>query len=425
MYTIVLLGFFAFGVLMAWFLTLRRGQVNLSGTVTLRHTGLSVPVPSGSGWKGEDTWQISQGGRLELTAQLQTAGEADAVVIWGYELAGESDNPAAAVEQLAAKQGGEVRSKGTFAAGDGMKLDYVLFTIEGAGFEGASGMADLGGGRMLSLEVVSSASGPQAEAFMQKLFTEVQYEPSDLVDKGADFLEMARSAGAEALFLRGMGEANGWFYELYDGSDRLKGYSMTRFKPDSEPFLVYTDYYERFGPRQVQASREVLRTNDTFTDFEWISQRAGSRRGQTKITRTEDGLMLVEDGGEQALMWPSDASVPDPFFDGLAGFLAELEPEPLILDFLLGDGLIFPVYVYIEDAEQETFFGEPVAGEVVFELIHLPGRSLRVFFDGEGRISGKMDDIGGDRRVWKVSSLAQIEKNFHSVRSLDSGGVRE
>jgi hypothetical protein len=180
---IVLLGIFALGLLLGSLVVSHRNKIRLSEAIELKLSGLSVSLPAGGGWQGLEEWKYDQPKDMFfLMGQLNVGSRVGAVVQWRYMAASERLRPE---EQLSKRAGSdEVEIVDAGQIGGDVVMEWAQAEVR-AGLEDIFfGMAHLGRGRIVELEVVTPADAELAERVFRAVAGSLKLRPVDVLEKG-------------------------------------------------------------------------------------------------------------------------------------------------------------------------------------------------------------------------------------------------
>ena len=180
---IVLLGIFALGLLLGSLVVSHRNKIRLSEAIELKLGGLSVSLPAGGGWQGLEAWQYSQRKDMFLLmGQLNVGSRVGAVVQWRYMAASERLRPE---EQLSKRAGAdEVEIVDAGQIGGDVVMEWAQAEVRGGLEDIFFGMAHLGRGRIVELEVVTPADAELAERVFRAVAGSLKLRPVDVLEKG-------------------------------------------------------------------------------------------------------------------------------------------------------------------------------------------------------------------------------------------------
>lgn len=180
---IVLLGIFALGLLLGSLVVSHRNKIRLSEAIELKLSGLSVSLPAGGGWRGLEEWKYDQPKDMFfLMGQLNVGSRVGAIVQWRYMAVSESLRPE---EQLSKRAGAdEVEIVDAGQIGGDVVMEWAQAKVRGGLEDIFFGMAHLGRGRIVELEVVTPADAELAERVFRAVAGSLKLRPVDVLEKG-------------------------------------------------------------------------------------------------------------------------------------------------------------------------------------------------------------------------------------------------
>lgn len=180
---IALLGIFALGLLLGSLVVSHRNKIRLSEAIELKLSGLSVSLPAGGGWQGLEEWKYDQPKDMFfLMGQLNVGTRVGAIVQWRYMAVSERLRPE---EQLSKRAGAdEVEIVDAGQIGGDVVMEWAQAEVRGGLEDIFFGMAHLGRGRIVELEVVTSADAELAERVFRAVAESLKLRPVDVLEKG-------------------------------------------------------------------------------------------------------------------------------------------------------------------------------------------------------------------------------------------------
>lgn len=117
---IALLGLFIVALLIAHIIVVSKSALVLSEPITLTHTGLSVSMPAGNGWKSEKQWRDQENGFFLSSSFALGSSRPTAWAQCRYLLAAEPTTPQMRFEQKA------LEVEGAIIKLDRMRIDTLI-----------------------------------------------------------------------------------------------------------------------------------------------------------------------------------------------------------------------------------------------------------------------------------------------------------
>jgi hypothetical protein len=180
---IMLLGIFALGLLLGSLVVSHRNKIRLSEAIELKLSGLSVSLPAGGGWQGLEEWKYDQPKDMFfLMGQLNVGTRVGAIVQWRYMAVSERLRPE---EQLSKRAGAdEVEIVDAGQIGGDVVMEWAQAKMRGGLEDIFFGMAHLGRGRIVELEVMTLADAELAERVFRAVAGSLKLRPVDVLEKG-------------------------------------------------------------------------------------------------------------------------------------------------------------------------------------------------------------------------------------------------
>jgi hypothetical protein len=180
---IVLLGIFALGLLLGSLVVSHRNKIRLSEAIELKLSGLSVSLPAGGGWQGLEEWKYDQPKDMFfLMGQLNVGTRVGAIVQWRYMAVSERLRPE---EQLSKRAGAdEVEIVDAGQIGGDVVMEWAQAKVRSGLEDIFFGMAHLGRGWIVELEVVTPADAELAERVFRAVAGSLKLRPVDVLEKG-------------------------------------------------------------------------------------------------------------------------------------------------------------------------------------------------------------------------------------------------
>ncbi len=180
---LALLGIFALGLLLASVVVSYRNKIKLSGPIELKRSGLSVSLPAGGGWQGSQEWVEDQRrGMFTLTSRLVVSTEMGAIVQWRFMGASGGLMPEDRLSIRAGTDEVEIVDAGTIQT-DGAAMDWVQGRLIGGLEDIFLGVARLGQGWIVELEVVTPGDAELAERIFRVVAASLAYGGDSLSDE--------------------------------------------------------------------------------------------------------------------------------------------------------------------------------------------------------------------------------------------------
>lgn len=176
---IALLGLFILAVLIARFIVTSRSALILSEPIKLDHTGLSVSMPSGNGWKNSKQWHY-QDNVFSLSSNFTPgSNKPTAWAYCRYLLAVQTTSPQIRFEQKASELGGEI-VKTDLTITDTLIFDWVLIKKPQTPLSFVFGTAELPNNCLLDIEVYQiMGNSEMAERTFKSIIKSLNFESAN------------------------------------------------------------------------------------------------------------------------------------------------------------------------------------------------------------------------------------------------------
>ncbi len=360
-----------------------RSTIRLSAPIELSHSGLSVSMPSGNGWRCEEKWMYEDKG-FTVSSILAIGGETGRSYARCRYLLASPASSGTPQERF----GGEIAETGRTAVGQ-LTVDWTKIRKDSdesgqISFEVMFGVCPLPAGRQLAIEVIQSAEERDlAGEVFEKIVKSIRFSDNGLLQAGAQVVSEVKSAG-----LNGIGASDGQpvsFFILADARGRAIGFTMdtmTAAQTDTNTAVKAASYLYVRGPIADERV-DFFRGDSAFENFTWrveSNSKAGSRgvemagEAGVLVVRSAGGGRAGEKESEYVL---GDAAVPDIIIDPVLTKILDIDRQAIVIDVIRSDGTIAPMYV-----EKMA----PAAGQADSNAIRvewLDGRGLwqRIYYD--------------------------------------------
>jgi hypothetical protein len=182
---LTLLGIFALGLVLASVVVSLRGKIRLSEPIWLEGSVLSASLPAGGGWQGSQEWiQDQRRGMFTLTGRLIVSTEMGAIVQWRFMGASGGLMPEDRLNIRAGTDEVEILDAGTIQT-DGAVVDWVQGRLIDGLEDIFLGVASLGQGWIVELEVVTPGDAELAGRIFRAVAASLKYGGESLSDERA------------------------------------------------------------------------------------------------------------------------------------------------------------------------------------------------------------------------------------------------
>ncbi len=418
---VALLAMFAFGLLIAGLIVVRRGRIEMSEPVELPHSGLSLSLPAGPGWERSAGWSYETStSEFSLSARLRVGNQLGGVVHCRYLLASaETDPEQVLTERLAA-------ATLQAARWDRIDNDVTVHWVE-AGRPGRVadtflGVAALDHGRVLEISVRAPVDHLLADKVFRLIAESVVFVSDEFISRGAGFVRRFRSRGLGDIIQQQKVADGESIYLINDAVGKPAGFRIETFRKSAEGSDWSSVAVERIhytvGTRG-QASKSHFECTDRLDRFIWQSGRMSRRAPHaiaTEIELADDGSMHIRGAtSSQELTYrPGEHAVAEILIDQVTrAFLGAYENEALI-DLILADGTIIPAVISTVDVSRDTENKWGAAYSVRVRFLHGGEAYVQSYFDFEKNLVGKIEK---NRRVlyWHKSDRKTLAETFDNL----------
>jgi hypothetical protein len=180
---IVLLGTFAISLLIARFIVGSRNAILLSQPIPLSHSGLSISMPEGNGWKAEKQWKPYENGFTLRSSFTINTNDPTAETRCVYILSAETTDP----QILFSEKANAKDVKGEIKTIEQIKTDTLTFNWTYIKNPKNSlivvyGTARLPQNHRLDIEIRQIRNDPEmAEQVFKKIVNNLDYEQTQLI----------------------------------------------------------------------------------------------------------------------------------------------------------------------------------------------------------------------------------------------------
>ncbi|MHC5061687.1 MAG: hypothetical protein ACYTFK_11465 [Planctomycetota bacterium] len=171
---LALLGIFALGLVLASILGGYRNRIRLSEPIELERSGVSVSLPVSGGWQSMASWvQDPRKEMFTLTGQLPVGASFGAVVQWRFMMSSERLMPEQRLDIRAGDEEVEIIAAGRLS-GD-VEMVWAHGQLIGGVEDIFLGLASLGRGQVIELEVVTPGDADFAERIFRAVASSLRY----------------------------------------------------------------------------------------------------------------------------------------------------------------------------------------------------------------------------------------------------------
>ena len=182
---LALLGIFALGLLLASVVVSYRNKIRLSGPIELKRSGLSASLPVGGGWQASQSWIVDQQREMStLTGQLLVGTSMGAIVQWRFMGASGRLMPEDRLSIRVGTDEVEIVDAGQIQTDDAV-MDWVQGRLQGRLEDIFLGVARLGQGWIVELEVVTAGDAELAGRIFHAVAASLRFGAGSVSDERA------------------------------------------------------------------------------------------------------------------------------------------------------------------------------------------------------------------------------------------------
>ena len=415
---VALLAMFAFGLLIAGLIVVRRGRIEMSERLELPYSGLSLSLPAGPGWKRSAGWSYETSSEFTRSARLRVGNQPAGVVVHcRYLLASpETDPEQVLTERLAAATLQAVRWDRIV---NDVSVHWVQAARPGRIADTFLGVAALDHGRVLEISVRAPADHLLAGKVFRLIAESVVFESDEFISRGADFIRRFRSRGLGDTIQQQNAADGESIYLINDARDKPAGFQIATFRKIAEgsdwSSVAVERIHSTVGPRG-QTSRSRFECTDRLDRFVWQTWRTSlwtSHAIATEVELAGDGSMQITraTSSKQLTYRPGEGAVAEILIDQVGrAFLDAYEKEPVI-DVILADGAIVPAVISTVDVSRDARNKWGAAYAVRIRFLDRPDAYVQSYFDSEKNLVGKIEKNQGVL-YWHKSDRKTLAETF-------------
>ena len=420
---IALFSFFIVVLLIAYFIVVWKSAIVLSKPIELNCAGLSVRIPTGTGWRGGKQWKYQQNTFTLDSFFDPGSGSVTTLVSCRYLLAAAETAPEVLFsEKASAASGSKITKTGQIT---NTPLNAGFPTLNWAHIENSAGgkqetktpfdmffgFVQLPNNRRLDIEVYQETGDTElAEKIFKSIAGSLKFTENNLLEAGGKIVAEIKGRGLDS-FLgshpaknpqkggHSDNEDGESFFMIKDATGKSIGFTMDVLRClESGQFSAMSYYYIRERYEQEQIT--FFQSGNNFNEFVWKSETSGpSGRSGVEIVLDKDGIMTVKEldlQEEEKTYQISPAAIPDILGKYIFSQMVDSNQKEIFVDIIGADGKITPVLVSRIEASpsaalQNRSSGADVAqreAAYVFMMKFLDGRdfSQQVYLDNQGRI---------------------------------------
>jgi len=367
---IVLFGFLVLGLLIAGLIVRIKKAIVYSKPIKLNHTGLSVSVPAGNGWKSELQWKFHENNFWLYSIFNADLSSPTVLVSCRYRLVIQVTDKNDPLNQKAESLGGTVLKTGQIQNGI-LTIDWAQIktnpadskiTVKKHLHRDTSAVtrtkvneiildnlfyatAQLPDNRLLDIEVSQTNNYELAEKVFEQIVKRLVFENNNLLSTGSDVVSKIKETGLNR-FLENQNKQN--FFMIKDAQKRNIGFTMEVLVDSPQKAPLNIQAADVLYVRQLFEQNTVLQSENNFNYFQWKSEDHDVTGTKGYEIIFKNGKMTANDftaSLEEKEYQLNPASIPAIFFDFLLIQMLETDYEKILVDIIEPEGIIIPVLI--------------------------------------------------------------------------------
>ncbi len=390
---IAFLGLLVVALLIARLIIASRSAIVLSEPIVLEHSGLSISIPTGRGWRSENRWLYQEDGFTLSGVFVPHSANPTILVQCQYLLAAEEVSASALFEQRVREIKGVLNKTGQTGTGS-LTLDWAHIRKQKTLFNTFIGTVLLANNRRLNVEVDEVAGDTEAtERLFNKIIESLSFEGNPLLAAGTEIVTAIKDVGLDR-FLRNEEQQNAFL--IKDTARRTIGFT-TDVLIDSQqnsPLNIQGASLLYLQGRYALEQATFFQSDNNFDEFEWQIERVERKnRTGTEISAEYLGPVTVKRFGPQAgekSYHAGQAMIPAVLVDMVFEQMLDSDYEKIIIDIIKTDGAVAPMLVSRTEATDQAGDIGDIEYALIAELLDDRGFSEMIFFDSQKRILGSI-----------------------------------
>jgi hypothetical protein len=414
------------GLLIAQYVVSSRSALELSDSINLKGSGLTVSLPVKNNWKRTTSDFVFTENEFRIGAQLQISNDSAITVIWRYSILPVKVAPAERFAQFANAVNGKIITSGSNKYGH-FTWDYA--TIVGEGGQLMIGTTVLPNDRVLTLQVAQKGTGSElAEKVFKALLASAKYLDDNAYAKGLNFLNEFKNSYLPSLPLT---ELNGQnlvdFFRIKDSAGNSVGFTTDSLTYTSEPndsynFTLSSLFF--YSPSfKTIAEQSFFRSDTTLTIFDWAvkeGNQLANRQDLTHLQLDKNKIVTIERSGRIEQLPFTNIMMPESLFDFVVADFLKSNFDALYLEILVADGSIAPVMLSRIKSNETAALPERSAAQA--EFFGSFAANLKMYYDGSGRlVSSELQGSLSYRRerTTKASIFADFPQWLSKIEQIE------
>ncbi len=375
---IFLLALLAFSLLLAYLLVRAKKTIVLGEPVGIPGAGISVRLPNGNGWQGDNRWEHNEDTLVLRSVFRPSTGSNFADVVCMYRLASFRDSAHAWLEQYAAQF-------------DAASPEYVTQELETASLEWVyikqakrmsnmlAATVPLGYGRWLDIEIRQrTGEDDLVRNVFEKMAKHIGIKDNELLGRGIEIISQLKATGLDKVMLQPEGP---YYYLVKDSSQRDVGFVVemllkSRNTDQTEIQVAGFNYITK--PNRWETAM-LFKGDSNLDEYVLESETDQNRivrirkgpltiRGQEKNVRTSTRVLVSQ--GERITVHrlrpdfdePSrvdstefeakigEAAIPGAVIEAVYVQMINSNTSKMMVDIIFGDGQVKPAVITVSKA---------------------------------------------------------------------------
>lgn len=385
---LALLALFILALFIARMIVASRTAIILSESIELTHTGLSLSVPVGNGWRSDKKWKHQENG-FTLSSGFGST-RPTALVECRYLLAAESVPATTRFEQEATAIEGQVIKTDQMYI-NSLPVNWAHIKKQDQPIEMFFATMALPNGRYLEIKVYSILGDTDmAESVFKAVAESIKFKDNKLLSIGSEIVAEIKNIGVER-FLHDLDKQI--FFQIADTRGQALGFTMNVFigsDPQSQLNVQAASLFYIKGPR-YREQVTFFQSDNSFDQFNWKSEtksKAGIINTETILDQT--GIMTIKTftrrvKEESYQLGP--AAIPDMIFEIAFSHMIYSGHQQAVLDLVAADGTITPILVSKIETENTA---DQAAYAFDLEFLNAPNLSQQIYLDARKQVIKKV-----------------------------------
>lgn len=412
---VLLLGFFALGLGLAFMMVHLRSTIVLSEPIELPGEGLSVTVPVGSGWESLPNWTYERDNSFTLVSVLRERGLAE--VRWQLRLAEKASSSEDLLRRYAARfagQAGEIQ-----VLDSAVPFAWLYLFPRTSDEELLLAVSVLEGNRVLLLQIRCYAEPLYIRELFEFMAAGVQVHTDP---RRAEGIKLANRLAGQYY--------QDWQEELKDqpmvflirtANQTPIGYAkISAVEPNSSDSFQTELRYEVFYGSSSGSSRTAnqLQAADDLTEYTWTSTHGIRRKtDRTTLQFRNNGTLESRDSyGRQETCWPAPGSVPEIMLPLLTRLMPDADQSDALIDVISSTGSIVPTVLSKMNLLTVSRKEESTRYAVKVDFLHEPANYEEYYFDQEMNLLGKYENYPSQTpRIWDRTTEKDLMSHLRNL----------